>query len=433
MIQLGLQRISALLKNSPIKWQAIHVAGTNGKGSICAYLTAMLKATDVSCGTFTSPHLVDRWDCISINGKTVAEDDFTETEASVIQRDREENIGASEFELLTATAFEIFRAQQVQVAVVEAGVGGRLDATNVLDKKAATVISSIGLDHEALLGNTVEEIALQKAGIMRPGVPCVVAARNSPSVVEVIQGHADSLGAPIVLADGSQAPPQTSVEDGMTSPRPFTLMGASKSLREHLADHQKDNLACAWEAFRLAFPHHATDPRMEARLVSAVTGVQWPGRLHFIDGAVLTERATKLLLDGAHNPQGAEALSRFINQHVRSSGPVTWVLAATAGKDLETVLTTLLKDGDSVAAVEFGPVDGMPWVKPVKSSDILTAASRVGRQLAATYSAGGDILAALEWASRISEDRGGVVVTGSLYLISDVLRLYRSKGGIVSS
>ena len=131
MIELGLQRISRLLQANDLRWKAIHVAGTNGKGSICAYISAMLNA-GYAVGRFTSPHLIDRWDCISIKGQPVSSKQFFEKEQQISQRNQAQNIGASEFERLTTAAFELFSENGVQIAVVEVGLGGRLDATNVL-------------------------------------------------------------------------------------------------------------------------------------------------------------------------------------------------------------------------------------------------------------------------------------------------------------
>ena len=141
MIELGLARISTLLRHTPQPWKAIHVAGTNGKGSICAYLSAMLNASGVRCGRFTSPHLIDRWDCITINDETVRESIFKDAESLVLGRNSTEKIGASEFELLTATAFEVFAKEKIEMGVIEVGLGGRLDATNAMENKAVTIIS----------------------------------------------------------------------------------------------------------------------------------------------------------------------------------------------------------------------------------------------------------------------------------------------------
>lgn len=403
MIDLGLARVSRLVQHTPQTWKAIHVAGTNGKGSICAYLSAMLTASGLSWARFTSPHLIDRWDCIDINGKPVAEAVFRDAEAAIKQRDREGKVGATEFELLTATAFEIFHRQKVEFGVVEVGLGGKLDATNVLKHKAVTVIAKIGLDHQSFLGDTIEEIALQKAGIIPPGVPCVVDGSNQPSVLKVIEAHAREVGAELHY-------PSTHELD--------------ESLSKDFEPHQIQNLACAHMAFRLACPeqfHPLT------HFLPAIKQMQWPGRLQQLDLQKITGRQQDVLLDGAHNPQSAEVLAHYVDRHLRSRGhPITWVLAATQGKDMDGIFGLLLRPGDQVAAVSFGPVDRMPWVKPADPDELLRLAVRHGAKDSSTLNAGDDVKGALTWASQVADD-GPVVIAGSLYLVSSVLRLLRES------
>ncbi|KAI2630140.1 folylpolyglutamate synthase-like protein [Xylaria nigripes] len=403
MIELGLARISALLRNTPQTWKAIHVAGTNGKGSVCAYLDAMLRANQVSRGRFTSPHLVDRWDCITINDDTVSEAQFCHYEELVKKRNDEQRLNASEFELLTATAFEIFEARQVEVGIIEVGLGGKLDATNGLNQKSVAVIAKIGLDHQAFLGNTLEEIARHKAGIIRPGVPCVVDGSNPESVIDVFRSEASSVGASVKVAD--------------LQPTTF-----ADKLGEQLEPHQKQNLLSAYEAFHLVFPGHSMS---RAELFAAGASAVWPGRLQLISIEKVTGRAAPILLDGAHNPQSAEVLSAYVEKRIRtSSKPTTWVLAASAGKDTSEMMKILLRPGDNVVTVEFGPVDGMPWVKPTSSATLLQAADAIGVSVAAQRDAKADLKTALNWASELAGD-GPLVVAGSLYLVSDTLRLLR--------
>ncbi|KAI0836703.1 FolC bifunctional protein [Hypoxylon sp. FL0890] len=404
MVNLGLARITALLKQTPQTWKAIHVAGTNGKGSICAYLTAMLRANQISCGRFTSPHLIHPRDCITINDNIVSESKFKHFEDLVKRRNEEQNLGASEFELLTATAFEIFESEKVEVGIIEVGLGGTLDATNALKHKLVTVIAKIGLDHQSFLGNTLEEIALQKAGIMRKGVPCVVDGSNPKSVLDALKKHAEETGSDIHFTD----------------PESDVLVW---KLQDGLEPHQQQNLACAHEAFRLAYPQHAS---ATDRLVSAARNMVWPGRLQWLSIEKITGRREPVLLDGAHNPQSSEVLSSFVRKHLRSLGkPVTWVLAATQGKDVLEMFKLLLGDGDSIAAVQFGPVDQMPWVQPTNSAALLDAVSKCGITISSQFDASTDVRSALEWASQTSKD-GPLAIAGSLYLVSDIFKLLQS-------
>ncbi|KAJ5051608.1 uncharacterized protein L3040_001383 [Drepanopeziza brunnea f. sp. 'multigermtubi'] len=410
MIELGLSRISTLLRHTPQSWKAIHVAGTNGKGSICAYLSAMLQASGVRCGRFTSPHLIDRWDCITVDEKAVEESVFMEAEELVLKRNQAESIQASEFELLTATAFEVFAKEKIEMGVVEVGLGGRLDATNAMEKKSVTIITKIGLDHQSFLGNTIEKIAREKAGIMRPGVPCVMDSTNPPSVQKVVQDYAKEIGTDVVLSSTDSA----------------FLEELSKDAFE---PHQWQNLACAYTAFHLAYT------KLESplhRLLPAVQNIKWPGRLQTLSIRSLTGRHEAILLDGAHNAQSAEALGTYVENRLRKDKQkVTWVLAASQGKELDGILKPLLKPQDCVAAVNFGPVDGMPWVQSAHTPEISQAALDAGIDPGRCYDAGDNLPGALQWAATVAGD-GPIVIAGSLYLVSDLLRLLRGAERVKS-
>ncbi|CAK7269110.1 folylpolyglutamate synthase [Sporothrix epigloea] len=466
MIDLGLARIGRLLQHGPPSaWKAIHVAGTNGKGSVCAYLSAMLHARGVPSARFTSPHFVDRWDCIVVDEHVVPETAFRAAEQTVLQRDGAEEIGATEFELLTATAFEVFNARLPGTApsssgpsfgVIECGLGGSLDATMAMRaERAVTVVTRIGLDHQGLLGNTTAAIAAHKAGIMRPGVPCVVdlANRDDHAVRDVLEARARDVGTTLVYPD-----PQMLLRVDCTAQGGS---GVSPVAQLELEPHQLTNLACAYAAFRIATGQDGGQAAAEAyggaemAFVASIAGqLRWPGRLQTLNVGPLLKANTAgvpqdavpsvpVLLDGAHNPQSADSLAAYVNKHLRSdkSQAVTWILAASHGKDLDEILRPLLRPGDRVAAVTFGPVDGMPWVKATAPQAILERATLLGVDAESDqYSvptedvAGVDnsncVISALQWATSTDKGRGNpIVIAGSLYLVSDTLRLLRAAGG----
>ena len=403
MITPGLSRITKLLRDVPISWRAVHVAGTNGKGSICAYVSAMLGAAGVTCGRFTSPHLIDRWDCIHVNGHTVRQSLFQDVEARVHAKTKD--INASEFEVLTATAFELFQQEKVQLGIVEVGMGGRDDATNVIQNPYATVISKIGMDHQAYLGESIKSIAQHKAGIMKHGVPCVIDDTNDQRVIDVVQEAATAKDVPLIYSSKAVATIQRNL------PRDTIL-----------EDHQITNLALAYLALDVTMRALGQQYDVQAILNAAIE-LPWPGRLQTLDLSNLVGRSQTVLLDGAHNVQSAEVLHSYIDRRLRGGDTqqVTWVMAISKGKDIREILKAATRPGDRLVATEFAPVDGMPWVHPASTQDIREAASQVGLEV--DLSQDSDLKSTLIRAAKVG--KGPVVIAGSLYLVSDVLRLLR--------
>ncbi|KAL8984896.1 MAG: hypothetical protein Q9205_001261 [Flavoplaca limonia] len=413
MIQPGLARISHLLEYSSLTWRAVHVAGTNGKGSVCAYVSAMLHAANIKTGRFTSPHLIDRWDCITIEEKTISESRFRKAEDAVRVRNSVGEIRASEFELLTATAFELFTQEKVQVGVIEVGMGGRYDATNIIQHPLVTVITKIGKDHQLLLGTTIEEIASHKAGIIKPGAACIVDASNPESVLQLLEYTAREIGA----KSFRQVPSECN--QGSTDLQKF-------SAKADLEPHQRINLGLAYWAALIAARQMNSAVTSRALLEATRTSV-WPGRLQTLDTKALTGRREPVILDGAHNPQSAEVLGLYVRKRVRiDGGPVTWIIAVSVGKDLRDLLSHLFQPPDNIVAVEFGPVDGMPWVIPVNADSILEVARNLGVEGMLDNSCK-DVLRSLQFAAKISTGNP-IVICGSLYLVSDILRLLRDIG-----
>ncbi|KAL9640538.1 MAG: hypothetical protein Q9164_000204 [Protoblastenia rupestris] len=412
MIELGLARITRLLKDTPTPWKAIHVAGTNGKGSVCAYASAMLHANNVKCGRFTSPHLIDRWDCITINEDIVRPSLFDEVETAVKAKARCEDIQASEFEILTATAFEIFNREGIEAAVVEVGLGGRHDATNVIEQPSVTVITQVGEDHQPMLGNSLEEIAHQKAGIMKPHVPCLVDGSNASSVLKVLEASAWKCQASSFLRIPHDLLPDTASEVHAT-------LTSSK-----YEPHQIMNIKLAYEAVKLV-AGEMKRPIDIRQVVESIKHTSWPGRLQMLNLERLMAHRHDVLLDGAHNPQSAEALGSYVDTHLRvSNSAVTWVIGISDGKNAKHVLCRILRPGDNLVAVEFGPVDGMPWVRPMYVDKIIEAAESFDMP-GGKHKACRGLRESLHMAASIA--RGGpIVIAGSLYLISDILRLQRN-------
>ena len=494
MIKPGLQRISRLLAQTPLPWPAIHVAGTNGKGSICAYISAMLDVYNKSSylqktslpklrhGRFTSPHLIDRWDCISIDGAPVQGDAFKAVEAEVLQRDREYSIGASEFEVLTATAFEIFNREKVDIGVVEVGMGGAEDATNVIGQPLedastggnedvitrklplVTVISKIGMDHQSFLGNTLQEIAKQKAGIFKPGVPIIFDPANAPEVQDVIRSVATEKGCPLYERHDKFSLYKTLDDDfenrqiweylfGSISrtfgkdnrPPPHVIHNATLALMAvntalvRLGRFSPEQWPLNKSAPSDGHKNHALFKELKNlrnRMMKVGPKMVFPGRQQWLQLKPIVGVKKIALLDGAHNADSALALADKVNmlrKWVRMR-PVTWVFAASDTKDAKEISRPLFRPGDRAVLVEFGPVGGMPWVRPMPVQKLEEALHDLAQEAEGVVSAfdvvhaGDDVLYALKEAARLSRDkavRGPLVIAGSLYLVGDVLRLLR--------
>ena len=373
-----------------------------------------------------------RWDCITIDEKPISEELFHVAETKVLQRNRAENIGASEFEILTATAFDIFTSENVEVAVVEVGMGGRDDATNILKHKDLTILTKIGLDHQSFLGDTIEEIASHKCGIFAKDVPVIYNATNEAKVLQVINEESER------VQTGRLWPVNSSTE------LPSLPSAAWEDFKKLMQDREQQRIAVctAWRAYSIMYdkmrPSDKPAEREKTRNAQSILNVRWPGRLQMIDvfplipGVIQVE--SRALLDGAHNSQAAENLAKVVDNEVRrikgngnvdGGRPVTWILACTTGRDILNITDSLLRPRDRVASVEFGPVDGMPWISSQSSQQIMGAIQEKYQDVEVT-SRGRDIQAALQWAFEAGDP---VVIAGSLYLAGDVLRMLRDVGG----
>lgn len=453
-ISLGLHRINRLLSSlsSPhLRVPIVHVAGTNGKGSICAYLDSILRASGFSVGRFTSPHLVEPRDSITLNGQPISANDFRLRSQAVDAADAKDKIGASSFEKLTATAFETFSkaaaAGSLDLAVVEVGMGGLGDATNVCSSEntLASVITPIDLDHQAFLGDTVEEIAKIKAGIVKRRVPVMVAKQGHASVGGVVKDVAAASGSDAFFVDSgatldpkantltcSRLSPDGRTERAVLSVSELPLPGA----------FQVDNAATAAQTALLLASHpHSQSilPSLKDRITSetiarGIATTRWRGRAEWIEvprsalgiDASNGQSAVRILVDGAHNPSAAAALYSYLAS--LPPAPLSIVLALSHPRDPTSLLVPLLGTSSSGAGVSQGPVrlfatsfsppEGMPWVRPVAPETILTSVA----DLVEPAGAEADVPEAIKAAVRQGRPGERILVCGSLYLVADAIR-----------
>ena len=401
-IRLGMERIKQLLfvlghPENQIK--TIHVAGTNGKGSVTTMISTILLEAGCRVGKFTSPHLVKYNERIRINEQDIPDEEFAKILTTVREfADDLVKKGACEqptqFEILTAAAFHYFALQQVDYAVIEVGLGGLWDSTNLI-KPLVSVITNIALDHTKVLGNTIEEIALQKAGIIKEKVPVVTGAAG------------DALGPIRVMSAVKQAPlyeygvsfrgqELSSSMDGQK----FRLMAGTNYASEYEiqlpGEHQIRNAALAIVAAKIVSKQ---DPRItEEHLHLGAAHTKWPGRLEKI------ATAPDVILDGAHNPNGAEALRNALDKYYPEQKRA-FVFGMMGDKSVDEVIKILFRPSDRVFTVR---ADDGP--RAAEASDL---AERVGSNAVPADSVGRAYRLACEAAGR----DGLVCVCGSLYLV----------------
>lgn len=333
-IKLGLERINALLAllGSPHKnLNVIHVAGTNGKGSVCAILSSVFAAAGYKTGLYTSPHLVSYTERIKINNKPVDEEKFAQLVCEICDIAQKNNIEPTEFEVLTAAMFKYFHDEGAEICIVETGLGGRFDATNVLENPVCSIITSISKDHTERLGNTIDQIAFEKAGIIKQNSKVVCEIENAG--FEVIKNAAQSRNAQLFT-------PSSDVSVEFTGGRNFAGIDSKTYEFGLIGQYQEGNLRLALEAIRQSGLKIG-----EKALASGLKKVFHPCRIQY-----LSEK--KLIIDGAHNPDGAKRLRETLDLYFGNEEKL-WIFGALKNKDYEKMAKTRFKKGDEVFVCEF--------------------------------------------------------------------------------
>ena len=402
---LKLDRMRAALArrgHPEARWPALHVAGTNGKGSTAAMLDAVLGAAGHRTGLYTSPHLVDFTERIRIGGRTIPRATVVEAVAELRADLGAAGIALTHFEFATLIAFEWFARVGIDVGVIEVGLGGRLDATNLVHP-AATAITSIALDHVEYLGHDLAAIAGEKAGILKPGVPLALGA--VPAAAErVIAARAATVGAPIARAGVAGV-----LED---APDGLVFRGSGvrwDGLRLGLPGRfQRDNAVVALLGLALLRDRFPCPPAAVRRGLAAV---RWPGRL------AVVRRRPLVVLDGAHNPAGIATLVRELPDVVGSRA-VDLVFAVMADKDWAAMLAPLLPRIRRVIVTRVGRRGAVP--------DEVAAAVR-GR---IAVEAVADPQTALRAALSRAEPDAAVLVTGSLFLVGEAYAELERTGDV---
>ncbi|MDQ6710418.1 MAG: bifunctional folylpolyglutamate synthase/dihydrofolate synthase [Candidatus Dormibacteraeota bacterium] len=406
-IKLGLERTRALLAelgNPEELFQGVLVAGTNGKGSVCAMLAAILQEAGYQVGFMPKPHLVSYTERIQVNQRPIAEDDFAALLTSlqpVIDRVALEHGPPTEFEILTAAALHYFGRAGIDLLVCEVGLGGRLDSTNVLDL-GVEVITNIALDHTQYLGSTLEAIAGEKAGILKPQSVAITGAQ--PPALGVIEGVASTQKIPLLrLGQEIQVMASDRGWAGMVATI-TTPAGTYKDLRVPLLGvYQADNAALAVAAIDALRARGWEISNGELR--NGLAHARWPGRLEVID------RDPIVLVDGAHNPAGLERSLATV-RGLAKDRPLVIIFGAMKDKDLPAMLALLRA---TRAPVVFSGID---WHRATRPEDL---AAQFGSDMSMAPS----ITKALAMARERVGPGGLVFVCGSLYLVGEAIAAAR--------
>lgn len=393
-VKFGLESITQVLRelgDPQRRFRSVHVAGTNGKGSTCAAIEAGLRFSGHRTALYTSPHLIEPTERIQIDGKQISTADFARAFSRVHAANEQLVAGGdlehhtTYFETVTAMAFLLFAEAGVEIAVIETGLGGRLDATNVVQPELC-VITPIDFDHESFLGSSITSIAAEKAGILKAGVPAVLAAQR-PEALAVLEARATELRIPVTRTDS------IAVTDLRVHKYGSEFLADGQRVMCPLAGrHQVQNALTAFGALR--------------QLGAGSDGIahaEWPGRLHTVS------RQPEILLDGAHNPAGARALAAHLREFYPDRS--LWMIyGAMRDKSVDEITEILFPLAERVilTAPKFG--------RAVRPEALLSSIEHPLVEVAP------DAAAALDLA-RTAPSGVTVVITGSLYLIGEVLAL----------
>ncbi|MEG4107683.1 folylpolyglutamate synthase/dihydrofolate synthase family protein [Microcoleus sp. S13_C5] len=406
-VHLGLERIHQLLEklDNPHKQvPIIHVAGTNGKGSVCAYLSSVLTEAGYRVGRYTSPHLIDWTERICINQKPISSTELQQCLQRVVVATQNNTETPTQFEIITAAAWLYFAEQKTDIAVIETGLGGRLDATNVCETPLASVITSISLEHWQILGPTVADIAGEKAGILKAKCPAVIGElpESARIVVEKRIQELDCLATWVKPAiDLGQGFAEYQLNQNAVKIKyQLPLLGKIQLMNSAIAIATLQILQNqGWQISPTA-------------IENGIAKTQWPGRLQ-----QTTWKNRNILIDGAHNPAAAIALREYVDRLNDRPSAINWVIGILATKDCDDILKALLKKGDRLYLV--------PVPDPNSSSpaELATLAQSICPELTLCQ-AFPDLTTALDAA--VAGDNL-TILCGSLYLVGYFLQQQQSQ------
>lgn len=407
-IMPGLDRIKILLErlgNPEKSLRCIHVAGTNGKGTVCSFIASVLKQAGYKTGLYTSPYIVDFRERIRIDGEMISETDLEEVTDIVrnqIEKLRNEDITITEFEAVTAAAFLYYKNQGCDFVVIETGLGGRFDATNVIERPLASVITSISLDHVNILGNTISEIAYEKCGIIKNECPVVTNSAQPSDALKMIKEQSEMRNSSLSVADinGIRV-----LDESIRGSDIF--YGGRSVFVPFPGKHQTENCITALTVIDLMKEQGIAISEKAVR--EGIARTRNPARCEVVSEKPL------IILDGCHNEDSAKALCAIMEKHLKSK-KISALMGMMADKDIDKVLTLMLPYFEKVYTV----TPSNP--RAIDSDELCEKIKRFGTS-AESFK---DIGTATQSAIKNITSDDVLIICGSLYLCSDVYNIIKS-------
>lgn len=379
-----IEKILDLIGNPQNKINVIHVAGTNGKGSVCAIIANILKHAGYKTALYTSPHLKDYTERIQINNKQISKSDFAKYIKEICQIEEKNKINLTEFELLTAVAFKYFYDNKIDIAIIETGMGGRFDATNTAKKPLLEIITSISLDHIDRLGNTIEKIAYEKAGIIKQN-SCVVISKDNNGY-EIIKKIATEKNAKVISEN-------VNIEIKYKNEQNIAVINGKSYNFALLGTYQKENLTLVFQAIN--YLNKTKFKIDENAIINGLSTVEWRARLQYI-------KEKNLLIDGAHNPAAAIELKKSLDIYFKNQKKI-FIYSTINTKDYVEISKILFNPDDIIYYLEFHHKNAVPVEEFIKNVPYLKNIKSIKMQ---------DITELLK------EDHLKIL-TGSLYMIGE--------------
>jgi dihydrofolate synthase/folylpolyglutamate synthase len=417
----NLDRMRTLLKklgNPQERFRSVHVAGTKGKGSTCTMIAAMLQACGYKVGLYTSPHLVDVRERIIINGEMISRAEFGRLVRFVEPVVSRSKPIPSYFDALTAIAFKYFADEKVDIAVIETGLGGRLDSTNVIHPEV-TAITSLSMDHMAQLGPTLGQIATEKAGIFKHGIPALSAVQE-PEAEAALRAVAEKVGAPLDIPGKTIEFSYRFESSRMLGPHNRICLTTPNSRFEHLAvpligEHQAINCGLALAVIdRLKGRGFAIN---DVRAMEGLSKVQLAGRMELIS------QNPRVLVDGAHNAASLDAVMKAIGQHIPYDSMVV-IFGCCADKDVSGMLDRITSGADKVI---FTRVDS------IRTADPEELAARYVELYGKMAQVASNLEEALAIANRAVTKEDLICITGSFYLVGEAKKFFAAKAAAAAA